>query len=239
MVKIKQFKVNVETDQLIHLMKSARSADKMASEIDWAVKTINRVAAPVCVYDYFTVGNEGEGQARIEPQTTGPRVLFNIGPKAQLLTMARLALVAVITLGPELDGMLNNLQHKGDMLKAYILDTAGILALGLAGRRANRIAEDEASNRNWGVGRRLSPGDLRGWDVEEQRKIAKLLPLSKIGVTLTSGCMLRPVKTGTSIIGLGPSYKENRVGTVCQWCPNQKSCLIRRLEEMDSYTESS
>lgn len=72
---------------------------------------------------------------------------------------------------------------------------------------------------------RFSPG-YSGWKLEDQRMILKILECDKkIGLTLTDGFMLAPVKSVTAIIGI--SEKKNMHQDKCKICEN-KNCQIRK-----------
>jgi hypothetical protein len=101
--------------------------------------------------------------------------------------------------------------------------------LGVLGQKINQLAEIEAASRNWGVGRRMAPGSLKGWTMEDQKHLANLLPKEKLGVSITPGGMLVPLKSATAVIGMGPDYSSQKVGTVCQWCKHEKTCIARHL----------
>lgn len=79
---------------------------------------------------------------------------------------------------------------------------------------------------------RFSPG-YGDWALEEQRLLMALIDCKKIGLTLTEGCMLVPVKSVTAVIGLTTDASAaNCREKKCELCPN-KGCVFRS-REMDS-----
>jgi hypothetical protein len=83
---------------------------------------------------------------------------------------------------------------------------------------------------------RFSPG-YGDWDLAEQQKFFALLRETRqLGLTLTDGCMMAPVKSVTAVLGIGPgsgrTYPNLQPGTQadvgkCAACPH-KECEFRR-----------
>ena len=113
-------------------------------------------------------------------------------------------------------------------LEGYLLDIIDLLVLGKTGDIVTEIAEQKAKELNWGVSPFLSPGSIHGWDLEEQLKIAPLLPLEKIGVHIRQNAVLEPFKSLTCLIGIGIDYTSTKVGTTCQVCSKNATCQMRQ-----------
>jgi hypothetical protein len=184
---------------------------------------------PVALYDWFEVDAfEGE-RVVLSSNSQGDRQgTLRIGPKADLLLKAERALVGVATIGPELEHRVQELQAAGESLKAYLLDSAGVVALGAVGEAIRCLAEEAAADQEWGVSPFLSPGSLVGWPLAGQRDLCALLPLDAIGVQLNSHCVLVPHKSASGLIGLGSGYEASKVGSVCKYCSLRDSCWRRR-----------
>jgi hypothetical protein len=195
---------------------------------------------PTVIYDWFDVeavyGEQIHLQAptkiRESDLTSGqtPSALLTIGPKADLLAHAQRVLVSVVTIGPALERRVQELQAAGDMLQAYLLDSAGVAALGAVGEAIRCEAEETAAGLGWGVSPSLSPGSLVGWSVRGQRDLCALLPLEEIGVRLNRHCVLEPHKSASGLIGLGPGYETAQVGSACKYCALQETCWRRRKD---------
>ncbi len=184
---------------------------------------------PVAVYDRFDLqAVDGEGVILAHP--SGPKSVLHVGPKADLLAPAVQVLVSVMTIGPALEQRVHELQAAGEGLKSYLLDSAGVLALGAVGEAVRCLAEEIAAAQGWGVSPALSPGSLVGWPVQGQRELCALLPLEQIGVQLNEYCVLVPHKSVSVLIGLGPGYQARHVGSVCQYCALQDTCWRRRAD---------
>lgn len=184
---------------------------------------------PRAVYDWFDVQTV-DGERVTLSSTNGTEAELHVGPKADLLAPARQALVSIVTIGPALEQKVQELQANGDAMTAYMLDSAGVVALGAVGEALRCLVEDRAAELGWGVSPSLSPGSLVGWALRDQRALCSLLPLEEIGVHLTRRCVLEPHKSVSGLVGLGPDYDTARVGSVCKYCALQKTCWRRREE---------
>ncbi len=196
---------------------------------------------PAAVYDWFDVVELSGEEVTLSPASldgadagSGPGapgrqvVVLNLGPRADLLAGARRALVAVGTIGPDLERRVQELQAGREGLKSYLLDSAGVVALGAVGEALRCLAEEAAVAFGWGVSPALSPGSLVGWPLTGQRALCGLLPLAEIGVHLNGYCVLEPHKSFSSLIGLGPGFSSRKVGSVCKYCALKDTCWRRR-----------
>jgi len=77
------------------------------------------------------------------------------------------------------------------------------------------------------VSSRFSPGYC-DWALEEQFKIAKLLDFSKIGVTLTEGCMMVPKKSISAMVAIADESIFKDFVSSCTICEKQ-DCGYRRI----------
>ncbi len=191
-----------------------------------AVAMALALARPAAVWDEFAVASVSDGVLALE-SPAGVRHL-TMGQGVGLLREARRVFVAVWTIGPELEARVNQLQRQGDTLLAFMLDAAGVLALGAVGEAVRRIAEERAAGQGWGVSPALSPGSLVGWPVDGQRDLCALLPLREIGVELSPYCVLQPHKSCSVLIGSGPGLPSKHVGALCRYCSLAETCWRRR-----------
>jgi len=184
------------------------------------------LARPSAVWDEFAVA--GVADETLALQTADGTRELKMGHGASLLGEARRVFVAVWTIGPDLEARATELHQEGDSLLSYMLDAAGVLALGAVGEAVRRIAEGRAAAERWGVSPALSPGSLAGWPVDGQRDLCALLPLGEIGVTLTPYHILRPFKSCSALIGCGPGFPSAHVGALCRYCSLAETCWRRR-----------
>ncbi|MGC9336324.1 MAG: hypothetical protein ACP5JJ_19475 [Anaerolineae bacterium] len=184
---------------------------------------------PMAYYDWFEVrGVEGEHVSVILPNGASKEAVLQVGPKADLMAAAQRLVVAVGTLGPALERKVYELQQGGEALAAYLLDSAGVVALGAVGEAVRSVAEGTARELGWGVGPAISPGSLVGWPLQGQRQLCALLSLESIGVRLNEYFVLEPHKSFSAAIGIGPGYESKHVGSICKFCALQDTCWRRR-----------
>jgi hypothetical protein len=184
---------------------------------------------PMAVYDWFDVHHlEGESVYVAAAHRSDGESVLRVGPKAGLLDCAQRILASVITIGPTLEQKVHELQAGREGLGSYLLDSAGVVALGAVGEAIRCLAEETAAELGWGVSPYLSPGSLVGWPVGGQRDLCALLPLDSIGVRLNDHSILIPFKSASGIIGLGPGYETTKVGSVCKYCALKNTCWRRR-----------
>ncbi len=184
---------------------------------------------PMAVYDRFQVQAVDGEHVHLAPlhQKDGATVL-RVGPKADLLLEAKEILACVGTIGPALEEQVHELQAAKEGLQSYLLDNAGVLALGAVGEALRCLAEEFATGQGWGVSAALSPGSLVGWPLQGQKELCALLPLDQIGVRLNKHYVLEPHKSFSTLIGLGPGYTSTKVGSVCKYCALKNTCWRRR-----------
>ncbi len=243
--------ITLSVEELLAAQKQNEHQPALVAATEEAIALGQTIFAPAAVYDEFEVrsvagervtlcakeqGSKGAGeQGAISHTPTlshSPTPFgLTIGSKADLLAPAKRLLVAVYTIGPALEARVGELYKAGEPLLSYMLDCAGVMALGMIGQRLRRLAEEQATGRGWGVSPSLSPGSLVGWPLQGQRELCALLPLADIGVRLNKYCVLEPHKSVSMVIGLGPGYEAHQVGSVCHYCTLRDTCWRRRESE--------
>ena len=218
---IANFHPTISVDELLSFQGRVAERPEVKALAQWAIDEAQRLAAPAVVYEWFPVHAVEGGTAQIGD------ALLHLGPHADLLAPAREALVSVCTIGKALEERVQTLSGDDRLFESYLLDTAGVIALGAAGEPIGRIVEEEAARRGWGVSRALSPGSLAGWTINDQKALCALLDLTAIGVVVTAGGILSPQKSGSGLIGIGPDYTVHCVGSTCQLCELRHTCQFR------------
>ena len=192
--------------------------------------------APAAIYERFDVHSVagervalGAREQEVISHTPTPphssaSLALTVGPKADLLAPAQRLLVAVYTIGPALEARVGDLARGGEPLLSYLLDCAGVTALGVVGEKVRRLAKELAVERGWGVSPALSPGALVGWTLQGRQELCSLLPIAEIGVRLNEYCVLEPHKSVSVVIGMGPGFESHDVESVCCYCSLRDSC---------------
>jgi hypothetical protein len=113
-----------------------------------------------------------------------------------------------------------------DLLAALVVDAVGSAAAEAAADALNARLCAQAAARGLFAAPRLSPG-YGAWDVACQERLLALLPAAALGVTLTSGQMMRPRKSVSFAAPLLPAPPEGAAGSPCERC-GLRHCRHRR-----------
>jgi hypothetical protein len=169
------------------------------------------VARPKAIYAGAFVESRNGDSVVIEGITFTSRVLrVNLEQTNRVFPF-------VATCGVELEEWSNSIEG---MLNRYCADQIKELALEAA---AKALEEDVATRYAAGCLAMMNPGSLPDWPVSEQRNLFGLLgeAAGKIGVRLTEGCVMFPVKSVSGILFPSEEGFES-----CQLCARQ--CPKRR-----------
>lgn len=223
--------VSVAAEEIIESRGKRQVRPELLRDAEEAIALGQGLWKPRAVYEWYDVrAVDGQSVTVSHPEQAGQVATLRVGPKAGLLEGAERILVTVATIGPVLGERVHDLHNDHQTLKAYMLDSAGVVALGAVGEAIRCLAEETAADMGWGVSPSLSPGSLAGWSLRGQRELCGLLPLESIGVELNTHCVLEPHKSTSGIIGLGPGYETNKVGSACKYCALQNTCWRRRRD---------
>ena len=121
---------------------------------------------------------------------------------AELLRRSTAAVLMAATVGPDIVRAAGDFAKKEDGVQAVILDAVGGQSAEAAITWINDYIRQQLRRRGECLTQhRFSPGygDLH---LTTQRDICRLLALDRMGVTLTSGCMLTPEKSVTAVAGI-------------------------------------
>lgn len=204
------------------------TSPEMMESFQNAVHDARSLAKPLIAYSFFDVYGIDKEEITLTSKAENRKYPLSIGPNANMLDRAHTVMAVAHSIGSSIDERVKELNQNSLYLEGYLLDFAGLSVLNHIGRRAQIIAEDKAARNGWGVTASLSPGSLEGWDISGQKALHELLHLDGTGIELTESCMLVPFKTVISIIGMGPEYTEQKVGSICRLCSLRENCLQRR-----------
>lgn len=133
--------------------------------------------------------------------------------------------VAACTIGPRLEEEAERHKQRGDLLAALTLDAIGSAAAEAAADSLNNRICTAARRRGLHATPRVSPG-YGAWDTARQRDLLALLPITELGITLTSGQMMVPRKSVSFAVNLA-AHPPAEEGSRCARC-NDTSCRHRR-----------
>lgn len=144
-----------------------------------------------------------------------------------ILQNAEFLLLAVVTIGPELEKKVQEKFRKKQLCEAVVLDALGTVAVKTVGQWLNHFIERTYIQDGLNFSRYFEPGS-GDWSLQEQEKIFKVLKPQKIGVTLNSSYMMSPAKSLSWIRGAGHkllnSYRDE---FSCDYCLLE-NCRFRK-----------
>jgi hypothetical protein len=210
--------LDIALDEFLEAQGEALRRPEMQRAARQAVAVAVELVSPAIVHGWFPMGDRGQKKVEVGG------VVFELGRHAGLLEPARLAFLAVVTIGARLETRSRELQASGKALDSFVLDAVGVYSVGKLIGTARSIVEKDAAERGWGVGAELAPGQLSGWAIAEQKLVGRLLDLQSIGVRVTDSGMLVPQKSASLMVGIGPDYTSSEVRSPCEYCDLRETC---------------
>jgi hypothetical protein len=183
-----------------------------------------RLAAPAAVYERFSLRPAGEDAVEVGGWRLSGRAL------AFATRGATEATVIVATIGPRLEEEVSARTAAGRVHEAFALDAAGNLLVERLVTVVCARVEIEAAGAGLTTGPPLGPGHA-DWPVSEQERLFDLLhPEASIGVRLTGGGLMVPVKSVSVLVGVGPELAVAG-GSRCDACTLAAVCRYQRSGE--------
>lgn len=149
----------------------------------------------------------------------------------------RLTAVAccVATLGEGLEDRVRTLFTARRAALALVLDSIGNEILMVLARRAQDHMRAAATGRGLSMAGELRSGDP-GLALDTQRRILALAAADELGITLSSGCVMRPLKSTSMVLGAGIALRE--VGwSRCDPCPSRPRCRVATGARMNTASQ--
>ena len=135
--------------------------------------------------------------------------------------------IFLVTLGEQLENTATDRMNNNKELEGYLLDRIGSFAVESLAEKFEDNLRDTYKTKGLSVSMRFSPGYC-DWPIEEQFSLAKILDFSRIGVSLTKGCMMLPKKSISSVVGIGPKDLFSGKISQCGIC-DKSDCYYRRV----------
>lgn len=219
--------INISFSELSSKLKTSNNSKDIIKTAEKTLDKIHGKWKPSAIFQWFDFEfKENERHGRIIHQTKDALDL-KLGCAASFLKPAKKVMVSVYTIGDILDQEASSTSSNGNFLEAYIIDLIGLIALEKTADIIKKKVENQAGECGWGVSPFLSPGSVHGWEIEEQLKLCRLIPIEKIGVSITDHSVLIPFKSIAALIGIGPDYPSQTVGSTCDVCSKKENCPMR------------
>jgi len=132
----------------------------------------------------------------------------------------KFAVFMIATIG---DGWKRGLGKGAPVVRQLIFDAAASAAVELAADLVEKQWRDEAKGQGLKASMRFSPGYC-DWDLKEQRVIFRALASRKIGVELTSHCLMVPEKSVSAVALIADDLGA---AAPCAFC--RKDCGWRKI----------
>ena len=181
------------------------------------LEEIRDIASPACIFKLYGGSIDGE-TVRLDE---GARL--QVGAiLSSLMQGSECFAIFAATAGNSFQQYQDNLKKENDMLKIYVADTIGSCIAEAAGDYMERLLEKELEGLRHT--KRFSPGYC-GWHLSGQKEIFRLLGGNPCDINLSDVCLMKPIKSISGIIGIGPGVKENIYG--CRYC-ELETCYKRK-----------
>lgn len=183
-----------------------------------------RLLNPRAVFQCYPVEIRNDGTALVGDNDVlhGVRLMAQLGGSEEVLA-------SVLTVGPEIERRVQEYFEEGDPLSAMVLDAIGTVALLEMQEQFWARVVKLARQQGVGLVGPFSPG-IGDWPVEEQAIIHRLAGGESIGIHLTSGWMMLPLKSVSQLCGLGAGLPLNLEFDQCQYC-DLDECRFGKGEE--------
>ncbi len=177
-------------------------------------KTAKKTARPVGIYKVSRACVIDENKTDIDG------VIFTSKVLRKLLAGRERVIPFIVTEGKALD---EYPVARGDMMKQFYLDTIKTL---IVANGVKYLKEYVQKKYNLPQVALMNPGEIEDWHITEQKQLFSLFDdvQGRIGVTLTGGGVMKPIKSRSGIIFPNESGFET-----CQLCP-QARCPGRRVK---------
>ncbi len=128
--------------------------------------------------------------------------------------------------------------REGEPLDGYLLNELGNAALECWSRRIEALVRLSARSRGRCAGSPISPGHS-DFPLTFQPVLAELAEPQSVGIELTSGGMLAPVKSLSMLIGIGQGLRRWTRTATCRECPSFAKCRRQGLRHSRQPVQSA
>lgn len=168
------------------------------------------------------------------PGNSGPLRVGGFGLDARALVPATGRLTALAfgaaTMGPRIDEWIGRLVSERRPTLALALDSlANELLLALVRRVQDRVCA-EARRQGCTVAGELCAGDP-GLELQAQHVVLELAGAAAIDLTLSRTLMMRPIKSSSFVLGVGPDLPATSFSR-CDACRSRERCGLRHARAM-------
>lgn len=133
--------------------------------------------------------------------------------------------VVVASVGREMDEWIHGYRAETDLMNAFVADVLGSVVAEAIMSYGCGYLERQQARQGLKITNSYSPGYC-GWNVAEQQQLFGLLPAGFCGVTLCESSLMLPIKSVSSVVGIGTNARKRAYG--CAIC-RKEDCYKRRI----------
>lgn len=195
----------------------------LAPIIDYWIDQAAEVAKPRAVYLVLPVLERQPRRIRL--RTAQGTTDFQ-GAIGEFLGPVSCVAVFIATASAGIEALASELLRGGEELAALVVNAVGSERAEAAEAAVISQLRARAAARDFSPTLPYSPGYC-GMKLTEQRKLFELFRGKTAGVRLTEDCLMRPIKSVSGLIGLGPAHEIAIHGSPCDRC-ELYTCAMRR-----------
>ncbi len=191
--------------------------------LDYWVAQADQLATPRAIYVVLPVAEKDRRRLRLQ---TGRGMVEFHGAIGEFLGAARSVAAFIATAGGDVVRLASELLGKQDALAAMVVNAVGAERAEAAEAAVIDELREQAAKVGFAPTLPYSPGYC-GMALTEQTKLFSLFDQENIGVTLSADCLMRPLKSVSGLIGIGPAAEVEQFGSPCDRC-ELHDCAMRR-----------
>ncbi len=223
MIETKNYNLMIDPEEVLRYLGYGQNEPDpaVAVQLEEAVRAAERIAKPAAVYRSFPVRNTSGGIL-----LEGTNLLLPGSTARTMLQECSRCILLAATVGSAIDLEIRRRQIR-DMTGALIFDSAAGCAVEALCEQLTGELEQEYQSKGQYLTDRFSPGygDL---PLSLQPDIIRTLAAERtIGLSVTSGLLLMPVKSVTAFIGVSDLQQPRRI-TGCAHCSMNTTCKFRK-----------
>jgi hypothetical protein len=206
-----QIPCEITVENVIKAMQLKVQQPKIEHLLRELMKQIVPIAKPKALYKVAYIDNKEGDSVVIDG------IVFQSHVLRMNLDKVERVFAYIATCGNELDSF----DAEGDVIKNFCIDAIRTVAVGVA---VNYLHNHVKSRYALGKTAHMNPGSLKDWPITQQKQLFSLFEGNEqmIGVKLTEGCMISPMKSVSGFLYTSEVKFEN-----CQLCPRE-NCIGRR-----------
>jgi hypothetical protein len=212
-----------ESDVWSCLGSPGRVAPGLADEVSRSIALAEELCVPRGLYTRLDVAEISRRSVSLEGGPTLEGAFIS-----HLFEGAKEAAFLVVTVGDALEARVSELFAAGESVDAIVLDAVGSAAIMGAFSHALTWIWQETTDRGWVTGTCLRPGQSY-WDITGQQSVFQVVPGEQIGVSLLDSSFMRPQKSQSAVVPIGPDMKVHGDPneSYCRYCQATR-CPMRQ-----------